>query len=162
MNDPFIISSIILAIAFLFILICNYKLKSKIIKFSFLILSIIFLILIFIFDNSFIYEFLKSLITYIWYPSYVLFVVTIIFSIIILIWTLLYNKLLIINKTINYLFFCICFCCYIIFLRLNIDPLLYNSLYSSKSLIIMRTVSISFIVCIFVNIVFKLRGRYEN
>ena len=64
MNDPFIISSIILSLTFLFLLIFNNTLKNKLLKVIFLILAFIFLILIFIFDNNYIYELLKNIITY--------------------------------------------------------------------------------------------------
>lgn len=162
MKDPFIISSIIFAFTFLFILICNFKLKSKVIKISFLILSMIFIILVFILDNSYVYEFLKSLITYIWYPNYVLFVTTIIFSGIILMFTLLKKKISNFNKVVNYLLFSICFSCYITFIRFDIDPLLYSSLYSNKSLIVMRIVSITFIVWLIINFLIRIRGKYED
>ena len=76
MKDPFMISSIILALAFFFILLYNNTLKNKIVNIMFLSLSLIYLILIIIFDNNYIYELLKALITYIWYPNYLLFVTT--------------------------------------------------------------------------------------
>ena len=69
MKDPFMISSIILALAFFFILLYNNTLKNKIVNIMFLSLSLIYLILIIIFDNNYIYELLKALITYIWYPN---------------------------------------------------------------------------------------------
>ena len=61
-KDPFVISSIILAFSFFFILICNLKLKNKWFKIIFLILSIAYLVAIFIFDNNFITDLLTSLI----------------------------------------------------------------------------------------------------
>ena len=162
--DPFIISSIILAISFVFILILNQKLKSKIIKISFTIFSLIYLILILIFDNKFLYEFFKAIITYLWYPNYLLFVITILMSIIVLIYSILKKRLPFRNKVINYLLFSILFSCYIIFQRLQIDTDLYSSLYSSNSLIILRITSITFIVWFILNIIFKLldRSKYEK
>ena len=85
--DPFIISSIILSVSFFITLIFNYKLKNNIIKYSFLGYSFIFLLLVFLSDNNFIYQFLKQVITYVWYPSYLLFVITVIINILIFIFT---------------------------------------------------------------------------
>ena len=108
MKDPFMISSIILALAFFFILLYNNTLKNKIVNIMFLSLSLIYLILIIIFDNNYIYELLKALITYIWYPNYLLFVTTILFSIFIFIFTLL-KKINLKQKILNYLLFCLNF-----------------------------------------------------
>lgn len=155
-KDPFIISSIILAISFVFILICNHKLKSKIIKVSFLFLSILFLILITIFDNNYIYELLKVVIIYLWYPNYLMFVTTIFISIIILIYSLVRKKISFKRKILNYILFGISFASYITFLRLDIDTSLYTSLYSNSSLILLRIVTISSTIWIFITIIFKL------
>lgn len=164
MKDPFIISSIILAISFFVILIINNKLKSKTIKYLFLILSLIFLVLITIFDNNYVYLLLKNLITYIWYPNYLIFVTVILLSDIILIHTGFNNKLSIKRKILNYLIFSISFSCYIIFLRFNIDITSYSSLYQSNSLIILRIESISFIAWFILTIIFKVidRSSYEK
>ena len=159
--DPFIVSSVILAMAFLVILLINFKLKSKIIKYSFLIYFIIFLFLIIFYDNSFVYEFLKQIITYLWYPSYLLFVITVICDIIIIIYTLFRDKLNIISKIINYINFLIGFACYIIFLRLNIDPNIYSEYYKSNSLTIVRITTITFLISLLVNVIIKIRGKYE-
>lgn len=159
MKDPFIISSIILAISFFVILIINTKIKSKTIKYSFLILSLIFLVLITIFDNNYVYLLLKNLITYIWYPNYLIFVSTIILSNIILIYTCLNNKLSNKRKILNFLIFSISFTSYIIFSRLNIDINSYSSLYQTNSLIVLRIESISFITWFILTIIFKVIDR---
>ena len=158
-KDPFIISSIILAFSFLFILICNQKLKSKVIKLSFLVLAIIFLILLLVYDTSYVYELLKYFITYFWYPNYLLFVSTVLISIVILIYTILNKKLKIYERIANYLLFCISFPCYIAFQRLDIDPKIYSSLYEYPSIMITRIVTISFMVWLIVTLIFKLVNR---
>lgn len=157
-NDPFIISSIILSFSFILILIFNNKIKSKIIKYSFLILSIIFLILITFFDNKYIYDLLKLIITFIWYPNYLIFVLIIIISIINLIYTLI-KKISLKRQIFNYLLFGICFSIYISYLRLDINTSLYSSIYSDNSLILLRIVSITFIIWIIITIIFKLIDR---
>ena len=93
-----------------------------------------------------------------------MFVTTIIFSIIILITSLL-KKISFNNKIINYIFFCLNFICYISFIRLDIDVEIYSSYYDFNSLLILRISSISFIVWLIINIIFKFlnkRGKYEK
>ena len=154
MKDPLIISSIIMAFAFLLISIINFKVKSKFIDLSFLIFNTIYIILIIIFDNNFIYEFLKSMITYIWYPNYLLFIITILISIIIFSVAIINKKMLFFNKLISYVLFCILICCYLIFIRLDIDPNLYSSLYQTKSLVIMRIANISLISWLLIKLIY--------
>lgn len=161
MKDPFMISSIILALAFFFILLYNNTLKNKIVNIMFLSLSLIYLILIIIFDNNYIYELLKALITYIWYPNYLLFVTTILFSIFIFIFTLL-KKINLKQKILNYLLFCLNFSYYIIFLRLNIDLKSYTSYYSSNSLLVLRISSITVIIWIILSLILHIIERGNN
>ena len=153
---------ILLLISFLVIFIMNNKQNNKIIKYMFLVYGIIYLLLIVLLDNNYIYEFLKALITFVWYPSYLLFVITIISSIILFIYSLLNKKINIISKYINYAFFLISFVCYNTFLSLDIDPSIYSELYTSKSLLLMRIGNILFIAVLLANIVLKVRGKYDN
>lgn len=161
MKDPFMISSIILALAFFFILLYNNTLKNKIVNIMFLSLSLIYLILIIIFDNNYIYELLKALITYIWYPNYLLFVTTVLFSIFIFIFTLL-KKINLKQKILNYSLFCLNFSYYIIFLRLNIDLKSYTSYYSSNSLLVLRISSITVIIWIILSLILHIIERGNN
>lgn len=161
MKDPFMISSIILALAFFFILLYNNTLKNKIVNIMFLSLSLIYLILIIIFDNNYIYELLKALITYIWYPNYLLFVTTVLFSIFIFIFTLL-KKINLKQKILNYSLFCLNFSYYIIFLRLNIDLKSYTSYYSSNSLLVLRISSITVIIWIILSLILHIIERGKN
>ena len=159
--DPFVISSIILAFTFIIILLLNIKLKSKVLKYSFLIYSLLFLFLIIIYDNNFIYEFLKNIITYIWYPNYLLFVITVICDIIVFIYTLFRKKMNVISKILNYINFSIAFICYTIFLKLNIDPSIYSDYYQNNVLIIVRITTIAFLVSLLINVIVKMRGKHE-
>lgn len=161
MKDPFMISSIILPLAFFFILLYNNTLKNKIVNIMFLSLSLIYLILIIIFDNNYIYELLKALITYIWYPNYLLFVTTILFSIFIFIFTLL-KKINLKQKILNYSLFCLNFSYYIIFLRLKIDLKSYTSYYSSNSLLVLRISSITVIIWIILSLILHIIERGNN
>ncbi|MBQ8892351.1 MAG: hypothetical protein IJ068_05790 [Bacilli bacterium] len=153
---------IILLISFLVILIMNDKKNNKIIKYLFTGYGIIYFLLIILFDNNYIYEFLKAIITYIWYPTYLLFVVTIIISIILFIYSLLSKKINFLNKIANYVFFLIAFVCYNTFLSLKIDPSIYSELYTSNSLLLMRITTILCIATILFNIILRMRGKYDN
>ncbi len=158
MNYPFIISSILITICFLVILILNLENKNKIINYSFMIISIVEIILIVFRDNSFIYEFLKAMITYIWYPNYLIFIIILLISIITFLITLIKERDKV-NKILNYILFSICFSCYLIYLDLNIDVSLYSNLYSTKSLIILRIISITFIIWIIIKLILRIRGK---
>ena len=160
--DPFIISSIILSASFFIALIFNYKLKNNIIKYSFLGYSFIFLLLVFLSDNNFIYQFLKQVITYVWYPSYLLFVITVIINILIFIFTLLLKKVNLVSRIINYFNFIISVPCYTIFLRLGYDPSIASEYYQNNVLSLVRIVTISFLISLICNIIIRIRGMYEK
>ena len=162
MLSNLIIIFILLLISFLVILFINNKLESKVIKYSILVYSLIYFILIILFDNDYIYLFLKSLITYIWYPSYLLFVLNSLISIFLFIYSILNKKISFLNKFVNYIYFGIVFSCYNIFRGLEIDPLIYSELYSRNSLLLMRISSIITILTILLNIIFKMRGNDEK
>ena len=163
-KDPFIISSLILSITFFCILILNVFLKNKMLNLLFLILGFICFVLILVFDNPYIYELLKQLITYFWYPNYFIFVSIILISTLILIYTLLRKKMTRIKKILNYLMFCLSFALYIIFFRININPDSYTSLYSTTSLTVMRILTITFGVYILTILIIDIvrRGRNEK
>ena len=154
-----IISSILLSLSFFLILI--FSKNNKTIKYLFLVLSILFISLILLNDNNFIYSFLKTIITYLWYPNYLLFVITIFFSIIIFVYCLIKEKKLI-NKIIGYILFCFSFSNYVIYLSSDIDINKFENLYSIRSLTIMRIENIIFILGMITYIIFKIRGKYEK
>ena len=161
-TDIVVIISIILAISFLMILLYNTKLNNKLIKIVFLVLAISFLISILVFDTNYVYDLLRSIITYFWFPNYLVFITTILISIIIFIFTLLKKKINFEDKVKNYLLFSICFSIYIIYLRQEIDTTLYEALYSNTSLILMRIVTITFTIYLIVTIIFRIKGRVKN
>ena len=161
MINPIIIS-ILLSISFIIILILNNNIKSKVINIFFYVLSLAFLILIILFDNSFIYSFLKTIITYLWYPNYLLFVITILVSIIVFILTLLRKKIDLVNKILNYILFIIMFSCYNIYNSFGIDASLYEELYQLRSVIILRIVNITFFIWLIIKVILKVRGKNEK
>ena len=162
MKEPFTIISIILAMCFFIILTFNNKIKNKIIKLLFLLFSLIYLIFIIILDNNFIYEFLKSIITYLWYPNYLIYVIVVLTSIIILFISLLKKEKNKIKNITSYLLFSICLASYLIFLNYDIDINSYSSLYQFKTLLLMRIVTISFMVWMLIYVFIRMRGKYER
>ena len=164
--NPFIISSIILSIAYIVILIINIKLNNKKINNLFLVYSIVYLLLILLFDHNFIYQFFKELISYIWFPNYLSYVITNIIIIIIFIFTLIKKKKnnynFKFNRIISYILFVISFVCYNIYQSLGIDSSIYSEYYSNNSMILVRITSISFIIWLICTIILKIRGKYEK
>lgn len=156
MFDPFMISAIIIAIAFLVILVLNHFVKSKMIRFSFLLYAIIFIVLLLALDVSFIKEFLTTFITYFYYPNYLFFTISVLFSSSVLVYTLIKKNMDTKVKCLNYLLFIIHFASYLIYQRLNIDINVATSLYSANSLLVMRIVTISSIGWFILNLLLKL------
>ena len=159
--EPIMIIGLLLFISFLVILLLNIKLKNKVLNTLFFLFSSLFLILIIIIDNSFVYTFLKSIITYLWYPDYLLFSSTVILSILVFIYTYFQKKIINLKKIFNYTLFCIEFLCYFLFQTMDIDVKLYSSLYQIKSLSIMRIGTITFYLWIIINIILKIKERRE-
>ena len=161
-KDLVVIMSIILSISFLIILLYNDKLKNKLIKVIFMVLAISFMISILILDIDYVYDLLRTLITYFWYPNYLIFVTTILISVIIFLITLLKKKLKLKIKIKNYLLFAISFSSYIIYLRQGIDITMYEALYSNISLILMRIETISFTIWLITTIIFRIGDKYAE
>lgn len=156
MFDLLIYSTIIISISFLIILLMNLNIKSKLINILFLLYVIIFIILILFLDYSFVLNFLTSLITYIYYPNYLCFVISILFSSFIFIYTLIKKNIDKKIKVLNYIFFLIQFSSYIIYQRLDIDLNTLSSIYSLKSLVMIRIVTISSLIFIILSLIFKV------
>lgn len=158
----FLFTSIIIGLFLFLILITNLKMKNKVIKILFLLFSILFSIIILIIDNKFILELLKFLIQNVWYPNYLVFVSIVLISIIILIYTLLSKKISLKEKIKNYTLITINYSLYIIFNNSNIDINSYTSLYSSKSLLILRIATISFLIWVIITLVFKFLNKLKR
>lgn len=157
-----VIIGIIIGLSLLLILIINLKINNKVIKLSFLLFSILFSIILLIFDNTYILELFKFLIQNIWYPNYLVLVSIVLISIIVLIYTLLSKKISIKGKIKNYTLISINYSLYIIFNTMNIDINSYTSLYSTKSLLILRISTITFIIWIIVTIIFKFLDKLKR
>ncbi len=161
-KDLVVIMSIILSISFLIILLYNDKLKNKLIKVVFMVLAITFMISILILDINYVYYLLRSLITYFWFPNYLIFVTTILISGVIFLTTLFKKKIKFKNKLKNYILFVISFAIYVIYLRQEIDITMFEALYSNISLILMRIETITFTIWLIITIIFRIGDKYAK
>lgn len=147
--------SIFLYLILLIILIINIKKKNFIIKCSYILIMLMLIGMILYFNEMLIDEFLEIIIRYLLYPKYISYVFSVIISIIILINSIISNKLSSVKKIFNYFFSIIIILSYIIFTSLDIDVYSNVALYSNKSLILLRIVSFSMLIYALLYIVNK-------
>ena len=153
---------LIITIIFSFILIFNEYKNIKAIKYSFLIYSIMFLLLIFIFDSNFIYIFFKSIISITVYPNYLTFIIIVLISIFVFILSLLQKNKSKIFKISSYILFSVSFLCYNMLNSLNIDFNLYQDYYEGLGVVIARVEVYTFIVWILINVIMLIIKRGKN
>lgn len=147
--------SIIIYFILFIILICNFKEKSKVIKYSFLFFMISLFVSLF-FINELVMDFLLSeIIKYIYFPPFSLTILTIVITMIVFLYHVFNDKLDDKIRIINYVFPGFIFVAYIIFMLLNVNINSYNALYDGNSLICIRYISRTFIIWFIVNIVIR-------
>ena len=150
-----IILSIAIYFILLVILVLNVEDKSKVIKNSFL-LFIISLVVALFFVNELIMDFIiGAIIRYFYYPSFTSIIVTLLLTMIVLIYSIYGDDVKDKTRIINYIFACYIFVSYVIFMSLEIDINSYNALYEGDSLLCLRYISRTFILWIIVNVLSK-------
>ena len=128
------------------ILIINIHEKNKIIKkASILFFALVFIAIVF-YDETVLDQLIYYILKYIYYPSYHIYVFTVLFMVLVFIYSVFDNKLSDELKVFNYAFCGIALVSYIIFLILKVDVFVYKSLYSGASLICLRAVSRGFLI----------------
>lgn len=131
------------------ILIINIHEKNKVIKrASLLFFAFVFIAIIF-YDETVLEQVIYYLLRYIYYPSYDVYVFTVLFMVLVFIYSVFNNELSNKIRVFNYAFCGIALVSYIIFLILKVDVSLYKELYSHSSLICLRAVSRGFLIWIF-------------
>jgi len=144
------IISFIIYLILLFILVVNMHRKNKIIKYGFLILFIISIIILVITNDMIVDTFLKLFITYVYYPSFSSYMITLFLTLCILVYSIFNDHINEKIRIVNYVFASLMIISYIIFMLLDIDVNMYSSLYLNSSLICLRYVTRTFIIWLLV------------
>jgi len=132
-----IISLIIYSILVL-ILIFNLKEKNNFIRNAFIILFSLVVITFLVYNQEIINEGLRFFVRFIYFPTFNSYLVMILLTVCGLLYSIFSESLSNKFKVINYVFSSFLIVTYIIFMTLNVDVSLYNSLYSSSSLVWLR------------------------
>lgn len=147
--------SIMVYFVLLIILVLNITDKSKIIKYSFVIFMVSFIVLLFL-VNEIIMDYIMSVIIRYWYfPTFSSILATVMISIFIFLFNILREDINDKERIINYIFASLILIAYVIFTIQNIDINSYNALYSDGSLLCLRYISRCFIVWIIIIIIIK-------
>lgn len=139
----------------LFILVVNMHKKNKVIKYGFIILFITLVIILMLSNEVIINTLLRSMINYLYFPSFTSYIVTVTLSLCILVYSIFNEKLPDKIRIINYVFASLMIVSYVIFLMLEVDITSYNSLYNVGSLFCLRYVTRTFIVWAIILLIIK-------
>lgn len=128
------------------ILIINIHERNEVIKkISILFFSFVFIAIVF-YDETVLEQFLYYFIKFLCFPSYYVYVFTVLFMVLVFIYSVFNSKLSNRIRIFNYAFCGMALVSYIIFLILNIDTSIYKELYEGSSLICLRLVSRGFVI----------------
>ena len=157
------IVSLLFYLVFLIILVTNLNKKNKIIKGIFAVLIIIFLGILLRSNETVLDSVLALIVRYIYFPSFSTFMLIVLGSLIILLYSVYNDKLTNKQRIINYVFASWIIIDYIIFILLKLDVTSYNELYTGTSLTCLRFVTRGFLIWIVVLIISKVWYHYlEN
>ena len=146
----FIIYSILL-----FILVFNMHKKNNIIKYGSIILFVILLIVLIFSNESIVNTLLTSLVSYIYFPSFTSYVITMVLTLGVLVYSIFNENLCDKVRIINYVFSSLMIVSYVIFLLLEVDVLSYNMLYDGESLLCIRYTTRTFTLWVIIISVIK-------
>lgn len=150
-----IIISLAVYFVLLVILVLNIEDKSKIIKNSFLIFMVSLVVALF-FVNELIMDYIVSaIIRFFYFPSFASIIVTLLLTMIVLIYSIFDDEMKDKTRIINYIFASYIFVSYVVFMLLEIDVNSYTALYEGDSLLCLRYISRTFILWIVVNVLTK-------
>ena len=147
--------SIMVYFILLLILVLNITDKSKIIKYSFVIFMISFIVLIFL-VNEIIMDYIMSVIIRYWYyPTFSSILATVMISIFVFMFNILREDKEDKERIINYIFASLILIAFIVFTIQNVDINSYNALYSDNSLLYLKYISRCFVLWMIVTIIIK-------
>ena len=141
-----LIASIMVYFTLLIILVLNIEDKSKIIKYSFLLLMITLLVAFFL-TNELVMDYLISIIIrFLYFPTFSTVIAIVFISMIMYIYNIFNDNIPNKRRIINYIFGSFIFIGYIIFMLLDVNINSYNSLYESESLFCIRYITRTFVL----------------
>ena len=139
----------------LIILILNIEEKSKVIKCSFLMFVLVLFAALF-FVNELVMDYLLSaIIRYFYYPTFSSIILTIVITMIILLFNVFDDKSNAKKRIVNYVFTSFIFVGYILFAVQNVDINSYNALYVGDSLLCLRYITRTFLLWMIVSLFIK-------
>ena len=161
----------IFSILLFLILFLNIKQNRKIVKVSFLVLSILLFLLLIIFNKYYfinvVDEILKCIINFIYFPPIYVYLLMVLISFIIIIFTVFSKNISKSERIVNYAFFSLILLDFTLFLyNIRVDNInIYSnvSIYSSDLLLsILQISNILFIIWLFIILMFKLYKYLKN
>jgi hypothetical protein len=153
---------LIFYLVFLILLVINLNRKNRIVKGIFAILIIVFLGILLHSNESVLDSVLALIVRYIYFPSFATFMLIVLGSLVILLYSVFNDKLPNKMRIINYVFASWIIIDYIIFILLKLDVTSYIDLYTDTSLICLRLVTRGFLLWILTIINMKVYYSYMN
>ena len=151
---------LIFYLVFLMLLVTNLNKKNKIVKGIFAVLIIIFLGILMRSNESVLDSVLAIIVRYIYFPSFSTFMLIVLGSLVILLYSVFNDKLPNTMRIVNYVFASWIIIDYIIFILLKIDVTSYIELFSGTSLTCLRLVTRGFLLWIVTIIAMKVYCSY--
>ena len=146
MLSVIIASSVMVYFILIIILVLNIDDKSKIIKYSFLLLLISLLVAFFV-TNELFMDYLISIIVRFWYyPTFSTIIAIVFITMVLYIYNIFNDNIPDKRRIINYIYGSFIFIGYIIFMLLEVNVNSYNSLYDGDSLLCIRYITRTFIL----------------
>ena len=138
--------TLIVYLILVIILVINLKKNNRIIKFVFLLFFLAMIIMINVYDSSIIDFLIGQILRYIYFPSFYAYILTIIVSFFMLIYTVYDGYMNDKIRIINYIFGSLITLSYVVFLLQKVDTTSVGELYNGNALLCLRYVTRSFLI----------------
>ena len=153
---------LIFYLVFLMLLVVNLNKKNRIVKGIFAVLIIAFLGILMRSNETVLDSVLAIIVRYIYFPSFSTFMLIVLGSLIILLYSVYSDKMPNKMRMVNYVFASWIIIDYIIFILLKLDVTSYIELYSGTSLTCLRFVSRGFLLWVVTLVIMKTIYYYLN